>query len=258
MKQDEAGIFTVEADDLALWPRRSGDAHKWRSAVWIVAGSPGMHGAATLAATAAFRSGAGYVTLSVPGSDVPIPPIEAVRRPIAEVDSDRHGALVVGPGLIDRVVARAVLAGNALPAVIDAGAIAWFQGRPGQTILTPHDGEFEKLVGSAPGEDRIRAVTDAARDLGAVVLLKGPNTVIADPGGQVFLVNDGDARLATAGTGDVLSGVIGAGLALGLEPVMAAALGAELHAVAATSPGALRSGFMASDLPLLIAQALDG
>ncbi len=258
MKQDAHGNSIVEPEDLAGWPRRSGDAHKWRSAVWIVAGSPGLYGAATLAATGAFRAGAGYVTLSVPGFDASIAPTEAVCRPIADVDSDRHGALVIGPGLTDRVVARAVLAGNALPAVVDAGAIAWFQGRSGPTILTPHDGEFQQLLGKVPGEDRVGAVKAAARELGVVVLLKGPTTVIADPVGQVFLVGDGDARLATAGTGDVLSGVIGAGLALGLEPMMAAALGAELHAVAATSPGALRSGFMASDLPLLIAKVLDG
>ncbi|NNF52980.1 MAG: NAD(P)H-hydrate dehydratase [Acidimicrobiales bacterium] len=258
MKRDANGISTVEAEDLARWPRRSGDAHKWRSAVWIVAGSPGLYGAATLAATGAFRAGAGYVTLSVPGSDASIDPTEAVCRPIADVEWDRHGALVIGPGMNDRVVARAVLAGNALPAVVDAAAIAWFQGRSGPTILTPHDGEFQQLTGKPLGEDRVGAVKATARDLDAIVLLKGPTTVIADPAGQVYLVEDGDARLATAGTGDVLSGVIGAGLALGLEPMLAAALGAELHAVAATSPGALRSGFMASDLPLLIAKVLDG
>ena len=107
-------------------------------------------------------------------------------------------------------------------------------------------GEFERLVGSAPGSDRIAAVRGAAAELGAVVLLKGPTTVIASPEGEVRLVTSGDRRLATAGTGDVLSGVIGAALARGLEPFTAAGLAAHLHGRAAGRTG--RSVIVASDL----------
>ena len=96
-------------------------------------------------------------------------------------------------------------------------------------MLTPHDGEFERLAGARPGPDRIAAARALAADTGAVVLLKGSPTVVADPRGEVRVVAAGDARLATAGTGDVLSGVIGALLAQGLPALEAAAAGAWLH-----------------------------
>jgi NAD(P)H-hydrate epimerase len=98
------------------------------------------------------------------------------------------------------------------------------------TILTPHDGEAAMLRGGrAVGVDRIEAARSLASDLGATVVLKGPTTVVAEPGGRVLLSMEGDARLATAGTGDVLAGIIGAFLALGLDAPMAAAAGAWVH-----------------------------
>ncbi len=254
-------LHLMEPSDLSEWPRRSGKDHKWKSAVWLVGGSPGMTGAPRLAATAAFRSGAGYVSLSVPGADSeggPAEPVEAVSVTLADIDLRKHRAVVVGPGLIEAEVGQQVLKATDLPAVVDAGALASFIPRVGPSVLTPHEGEFKRLFGDSPGEDRIAAVRAAASELGVVVLLKGQTTVIASPDGVAYLVADGDARLATAGTGDVLSGVIGAGLAMGMQPIMAAAVGAELHALAATSPDALQSGFMASDLPDLIARTLDG
>lgn len=249
----------VTDDDLRNWPSRPRNAHKWDAAVWVIGGQPGMTGAPSLAAEAAARSGAGYVALSTPGA-APVGHREAVGIALPEtgwsavVDDRAHrfGALVIGPGLPTRSVddLDAVLA-MGVPSVLDAGAIDLVAqrtesvaGRP--VVLTPHDGEFERLMGRAVGVDRIDTVRRAASDLDAVVLLKGPTTVVAAPDGRVRLVTAGDQRLATAGTGDVLSGVIGAALATGLEPLEAAALGAQLHGRAVS--GTHRSVIVASDL----------
>ncbi len=244
-----AGV--VEGDDVAAWiPERPVDAHKWRSAVLLVAGSPGMTGAARLAAAAAQRAGAGMVRVGSPGvSDDRGRPPEAVGLDLpaegwsaaaAEV-ADRFGALVVGPGLglgdgTQREV-RALLGRTELPAVVDGDgltalgtdAAASLRARRAPTVLTPHDGEYQRLAGRAPGADRLAAARELAAALGVVVLLKGPVTVVADPTGAVRVAVSGDARLATAGTGDVLSGVIGALLARGVAPLEAAAAGAWLH-----------------------------
>jgi hydroxyethylthiazole kinase-like uncharacterized protein yjeF len=113
-------------------------------------------------------------------------------------------------------------------------------------VLTPHEGEFARLAGEAPGPDRLAAVRRLAASTGCTVLLKGSTTIVAEPGGDVLVTTTGDARLATAGTGDVLTGVIGALLAQGLSPSQAAAAGAHLHGRA----GAVGSahGLVASDL----------
>ncbi|MGH9276336.1 MAG: NAD(P)H-hydrate dehydratase, partial [Acidimicrobiales bacterium] len=178
----------------------------------------------------------------------------------------RFGALVVGPGLgrsaetVEQV--RQLVAGWDGPCVIDGdGLVALGRdqavvlgGRPA-AVLTPHDGEFEALTGSTPGPDRIEAARSLANELGAVVLLKGPTTVVADPRGNVRIVTTGDARLATAGTGDVLSGVVGALLAQGMSPLDAAAAGAWLHGRAAAHGP--HHGLTAGDLPDLLVSALD-
>jgi NAD(P)H-hydrate epimerase len=260
-----ATIDVVEADDVASWlPERLPDTHKWRSAIWIVAGSPGMSGAAALAASGAQRAGAGYVRLSSPGADVGSDaPLEVVRTeiPHASWDSDvldglsRFRALVVGPGLgtdpaTGPSVQRVVLE-SPVPTVVDGdgltalGTDAASYAHP-LTVLTPHDGEYERLAGHPPSVDRIAAARDLARGTGATVLLKGTTTVIADGEGRVFVVTTGDARLATAGTGDVLSGIIGALLAQGVHPLRAAAAGAWLHGRAGTLGP--RRGLIASDL----------
>ena len=96
-------------------------------------------------------------------------------------------------------------------------------------MLTPHDGEFEQLTGAAPGEDRIGAARALASDTGATVLLKGPTTVVAAPDGPALLVRSGDQRLATAGTGDVLTGLVAAHLALGAAPLRQPASAAQVH-----------------------------
>ena len=281
-----ATIAHLGAGDVAKrWPRRDVDDHKWRNAVLVVGGSPGMTGAPRLSASGALRAGAGYVTLAIPGTDqtsLPSEPIEAVAVPtptawgeVALDRLDRYGAAVVGPGLVTSAgQLGAFLSRATTPVVLDAGAIPALAGLVREAngaaiapsvdaVVTPHEGEFSALVDAlgdaGPGpdamaEDRIAAVRAVAAAIGAVVLLKGPTTVVADPEGAVLLSTAGDQRLATAGTGDVLAGVIAAGLAGGLDPLSAAGLGAELHALGGST--GVPDGLTASDLPLLIAAVL--
>lgn len=259
-----ARAHLVTSSDVAAWlPARPADAHKWRTAVWVVGGSPGMTGATVLAASAAARAGAGYVRLSSPGIDPPLPhaPIELVGTALPAshwVDEvlngvERFRAVVVGPGLGDRGAAdvKRLVAESIVPVVVDGDGLRALgtdcvrAGHP-TTVLTPHDGEFERLSGHRPGADRIDAARNLAAATNAVVLLKGPTTVVAGPDGQVLLVTAGDARLATAGTGDVLSGIIAALVARGLDPFRAAAAGAFLHGTAASLGPA--DGLVAADL----------
>jgi ADP-dependent NAD(P)H-hydrate dehydratase / NAD(P)H-hydrate epimerase len=267
----------VERGDVAAWvPPRSPDAHKWRSAVVVAAGSPGMTGAAHLAARAAQRAGAGMVRVASPGLEHdPGLPTEAVgiATPPAGWDTvvldqlGRARALVIGPGLgrrasTDAAVLPAVAAAG-VPVLVDGDGLfalgadpaAALAGRPAPTILTPHDGEFARLAGHAPGADRLAAARGLAAATGAVVLLKGPTTVVARPDGRALLSTMGDARLATAGTGDVLAGVIGALLAQGVPAFQAAAAGAWLHGRAARR-GPHR-GLVASDVVDGLPAALD-
>ena len=146
---------------------------------------------------------------------------------------------------------------------MDFSALAWsndgaasaLREREAATVLTPHDGEFALLAGAKVGPNRIMETRLLAFELNVVVLLKGPATVVADPDGRVLVVTAGDERLATAGTGDVLSGVIGALLAQGIDAFEAAAAGAWIHGRAGRL-GA-RRGLIASDLLALIPQVLD-
>ncbi len=192
-----------------------------------------------------------------------------VTRVAGAGDVSRCRSLVVGPGLAVSVGAldlvSALVADFRGPVVVDAGGLdprvleRIQRSRPEYAdplILTPHEGEFERLTGSKLGPDRVRAVRRTAVTLECIVLLKGPTTVIAHPDGRVLLSMAGDERLATAGSGDVLAGIIGAGLAGGLVPWMAAGLGAELHGRAAIE--GRKAGAMASDLPGLVADYLDG
>jgi hydroxyethylthiazole kinase-like uncharacterized protein yjeF len=181
-------------------------------------------------------------------------------------DLDRVHALVVGPGLgrDDATTAqvRELVARAGVPLVIDADglfalgkrAADQLRARSTATILTPHDGEFTRLTGAAPGSDRLAGVRAAAARFGVTLLLKGSTTIVADPDGHALLVNSGGPFLATAGTGDVLSGVIGAFLAAGVEPVEAAAAAAHVHGRAGAL--GLRAGLVATDLPELVARWL--
>jgi NAD(P)H-hydrate epimerase len=262
-------IGLVEAADVGRWmPDRPRESHKWKAAMWLVAGSPGMTGAADMAARAAMRAGAGTVRLGIPGRP-PGPRFpEVIGRPLpaegwdGEVtsDLDRMKAVVIGPGLgrsdATAAAVRRLLAVARVPVVVDADAlfalgslddpVRFLRARPGPTVLTPHDGEFSRLVGCPPGPRRISAVRHLAFTTGATVLLKGSTTIVADPTGEVVLTDAGDARLATAGSGDVLAGVVGALLAQGLGPLHAAAAGAFVHGTAAGL--GWRRGLVAGDL----------
>lgn len=275
-----ASVHLVQQSDVSGWvPVRAADAHKWRSALWVVGGSTAMPGAARLVAAAAQRSGAGMVYLSTPGGSIdPQAPTEAVNRPIPErgwaaevlANSERFHAFVVGPGMgrADTTAheIRSFVAGSARPIVVDGdglfalawstdGAVPLLRSRSGPTVLTPHDGEYALIAGRRPGPDRIEAARDLARRAQSVVLLKGPATVVADPSGDALVVTAGDERLATAGTGDVLAGMIGALLASGVPAYEAAAAGAWVHGQAARR-GPLR-GLVASDLVSLLPSVLE-
>jgi NAD(P)H-hydrate epimerase len=267
-----ARTHVVEAEDVRTWlPTRPANAHKWQSAVWVIGGSRGMYGALWLAVRGAQRAGAGYVRRSTPGA-MADGPIESVAVPIdsggwaAQVldDVDRLKALVVGPGLAvsdanEREV-RALASAAPTPLLIDGSGLtalgdSWRAPAGAATVLTPHDGEYERLTGHPPGADRLAAARELAARSGAVVLLKGRTTVVARPDGAVLLSTEGDARLATAGTGDVLSGIIGGLLAQGADPFHAAAAGAWLHGRASTLGPA--RGLVAGDLPDLLPAVFD-
>lgn len=267
-------MHLVEDSDVeALLPRRSREAHKWNSAVFVAAGSPGMTGAPQLVGRGAFRAGASTVRLGVPGAlleDLPATEAVGIALPddgwaatVLEAAS-RCKAIVVGPGLgrsdIALAEVRRLVTDSRVPLVVDADALGVFAdaadvpSAKAPLVLTPHGGEFERLSGSKPGPDRISDVRELAARTGATVLLKGPTTVVASPEGDVLLSTSGTARLATAGSGDVLAGVVGAFLAQGLPPLEAAALAAHVHGASAAL--GFERGLVAGDLPELIARWL--
>ncbi|MDP1026344.1 NAD(P)H-hydrate dehydratase [Sphingomonas sp. KR1UV-12] len=225
-------------------------SHKYsRGMVAVVAGR--MGGAAELAAVSALRAGAGYV-LHLGGRDPKGAPHAVVRRrwSAEALDDVRIGAVVIGPGLgrDDDARARldAVLA-SGRPLVIDGDALHLLDPdapRGAPAILTPHQGEFDALFGKGEGSRIDRARAAAARS-GATVVLKGPDTVIADPDGRVIVATGGSPWLSTAGTGDVLAGATGAMLSAGLSPFDAATAAVRLHGRAAVACG---RSFIADDL----------
>jgi ADP-dependent NAD(P)H-hydrate dehydratase / NAD(P)H-hydrate epimerase len=279
--------LVVEDADLAGLPRRARDGNKWNHAVGIAAGSPGMEGAAILSARGAMAGGAGMIRLGSPGDPTAAWPVEAVRMHLpgrgwagAFLEaSAKCKAVVVGPGLgTDAETAeevRVVVAGTPVPLVVDADALTalgdaasartLLDKRSAPTILTPHDGEYARIAGAPPGPDRLAAARALAESTGAIVLLKGPLTAVAAPGGaagaegtatrpDVLLSAAGVPALATAGSGDVLSGIIGAFCARGEPAHRAAALAAHAHGrAAALGP---REGLVAGDLPALVGRVL--
>lgn len=275
-----SGAALIEDADVAAHvPERQRQSHKWSTALGIASGSVGMEGSAILCTRGAMAAGSGMIRLGNPGNPSADWPTEAVRVHLegprwAEAflaAAQKCRAIVVGPGLgtddITQEEIRAVIAGALTPLVIDADAITALgdaaaarrlvAGRSAPTVLTPHDGEFARVAGSPPGDDRLAAARDLAGRIGAVVLLKGALTAVAAPQHElpdVLLAAAGVPALATAGTGDVLSGVIGAFLARGTPAHLAAALGAHVHGRAAAR-GRLE-GLVAGDLPGLIASWL--
>ena len=273
-----ATTHVVEPADVGRWlPPRPRESHKWNAAVWVVAGSPGMTGAAHLTTRAAQRGGAGYVRLSTPGvDDDPGRPTEAVGVPLPEVgwadtvleEAERFRCLAAGPGLGTRpetaaeirrllhdVPVAAVVDGDALTAL---GRIAAevLSGRDHATVLTPHDGELARLGADADDPDRIGVTRALAERLGAIVLRKGSTTIVAAPDGATLLSTSGDARLATAGTGDVLTGLLAALVAQGVPALEAAAAAAHLHgrAGALALPRGLVAGDVVDRLPAALAE----
>ena len=228
--------------------------HKYdRGLVHALAGT--MPGAIALAAKAAARAGAGYVRVSTSK------PIEGLPSSIVQIDhapvnDERIGCLLVGPGLGDIPQVLTLALTSRAPKVIDADAITHL-GEPerlkGQdAIVTPHGGEFRKLFGELPGSKPERAL-EAARQSGAVVVYKGPDTIVAAPDGRVGFSPRAHPWLASAGTGDVLAGIVAAVRARGLPPFEAASAAVWLHGRAADIAG---PQLIADDLVQAIPQAL--
>jgi len=179
-----ARAHLVTDDDVRAWlPERAVDAHKYAAAVWVVAGSPDMRGAPKLAASAVLRAGSGYVRVSTPGAPPVDLPTEAVHWPVPMsgwsedvlADLERFKAVAVGPGLgrapdVGAEVA-ALLRDCPLPIVVDADALTTLDVPP-HAVLTPHDGEYERLLGQRPGADRFEAARGLAAKAGATALLK--------------------------------------------------------------------------------------
>jgi NAD(P)H-hydrate epimerase len=247
---------------LELVPRKGERDNKYTAgAVLVVGGSPGMGGAVTLSATAAFRADAGYVTVC---SDVEPQILEAVKRPLMDVFavSGKHGAVAIGPGLgrsdERRALVRRLLAEIDLPAVVDADGLYGLEpfDRSAPTVLTPHSGELGRLLGRDSvwvDAHRLEAVSEAATKFDCVCLLKGADTLVA-AGEGLLVCRLTHPSLATAGTGDVLTGVIGAFLAKGMTARIAAAAAA----VACDSAAALgpARGLVASDVAAQLPSAL--
>jgi hydroxyethylthiazole kinase-like uncharacterized protein yjeF len=277
---------------LALVPRRDAAGTKFTSGHVIVAGgSRGLTGAPTLAALGAMRAGAGYVTVLAPGSEQPVLAIkltEAMTRALPDraghhvphgadavlEATERGGALVLGPGLgrteDAQAFARDVARRAEIALVLDAdglnahaGDLESIAARSAPTVLTPHAGELARLLGTdsaAVEAQRLESARDAARRSQAIVVLKGDDTIVATPEG-VAAVNPLSApMLATAGTGDVLSGVLGALLSKGMDPFAAAAAGVRMHAAAGRlageriGPDGVIAGDVAAALPAVLAQ----
>jgi NAD(P)H-hydrate epimerase len=284
-------------------PRRGRDSNKFTAgSVLVCGGSPGLTGAPSLAARAAMRAGAGYVTVGAPASLAAVLESKLLEVMTAALP-DAGGALtdaalqaaleraarvqsvVLGPG-IGRAeptagFVRALAAGVAVPLVLDADGLGAFaadmsaadiraadtstlrelRARGAQTVLTPHAGELGRLLGldsASVAASRLRCARTAAQQSGAIVVLKGDDTIVAEPGGRIAISRGDAPALATAGTGDVLAGIVGAYLAKGMDGFDAACAAVFVHAAAArltaTELGA--EGVIASDVIAALPQAL--
>ena len=264
----------VSREILDRVPRRGPENTKYTAGhVVVIGGSPGMTGAPCLSALAAFRADAGYVVLAGPEPAVPVFErwvLEAVKRPLpadgnglvteaaapeAIELAEKAGALAVGPGLGrsdgTKAFVRRVLAEAPQPVIVDGDAL--WELEPGEwpapRVLTPHSAELGRLIGAEAkwvDAHRLEAVGRAVDRFDCVVLLKGTGSLIAAPGKGV-LVDGGHSSLATAGTGDVLTGIVASFLAKGLEARLATAAAATAHNWAAIEAGH-DAGLMASDL----------
>jgi len=248
------------------WPWRRPDSHKYSYGHAVVLGGAVTTGAGRLAATAALRSGAGLVSVGAPREALPTYAAEMPSLITAPVDTDaelrgflddsRKNAVLLGPGAgLSRATRERVrmLLATGRAVVLDADALTVFQDSPselaeaidGPVVLTPHEGEFARIFPDLDGDRLSRARAAAARS-GAVMLLKGYDSVIAAPDGRAAINSNAPAELATAGAGDVLAGIVLGALAQGLDAFEAACAGTWLHGAAAQGYG---PGLIAQDLP---------
>ncbi|TML77004.1 MAG: NAD(P)H-hydrate dehydratase [Actinobacteria bacterium] len=251
-------------------PRRSRGDNKYTAGhVLVVGGSRGMTGAAALAARAAFRADAGYVTIAAPADSLPVLEtlvLEAVKRPLEQSleVAAKAKALAVGPGLgrddESKTLVRRLLAEVVVPAVVDADALFELERGdwPAARVLTPHEGELGRLLGRDSKEiaaHRLASVQEAAERFGCVVVLKGEDSLVAAPGRGVLVSALGLPSLSTAGTGDVLTGITAAFLAKSMEPQRAAAAACAAQQLA-SQEAAQRYGLVASDVIEALPRAL--
>ena len=246
----------VTEEILTLVPRKREPETKYTAgAVLVVGGSPGMTGAVCLAAEASFRADAGYVAVAVPEPSLPVVEarlLEAVKVPLDRIGelTERASAFAIGPGLGRGEDARALT--RRLLAELEPGD--W----PAPRVLTPHAGELGRLIGEEArwvDAHRLEAVHRAVERYHCIVLLKGADTLVAAPGEGVLVSTSGVPALATAGTGDVLTGIVAAFLAKGMDARLATAAAAFAHGRAAQlAPHQV--GLVASDvidaLPLVL------
>lgn len=254
---------TAFANGPALWtlPRPGAASHKYTRGHVTILGGAAMTGATRLAADAARHAGAGLVTIAAPAAAAAIyragsPGTIVSDDPIQALLADpRRTVWVCGPGLGPEAAAAALplLLAAGRHVVADADSFTACAGRPealaGAAVLTPHLGEFTRVFG-APGPDRLAAARAAATGTGAVVLLKGADTIIAAPDGRAAINANAPPWLATAGAGDVLAGIVAGLLAQGMPPWEAAAAAAWWHGAAANAVG---PGLVAEDLPAALA-----
>lgn len=277
-------VFLVEEEEAgALLPSRAADAHKRQcGSVLVVGGSPGLTGAPALCARAAMRCGSGLVTVGCPESLHQILEIkltEVMTRRLAETAegtlslegaaeiaaiSGDFDVVALGPGLSTagetQGAVRELVRRLQVPLVLDAdglnamaGHTGVFAGRNAPLVLTPHPGEMARLTGKSSVEvqsDRLGVSRRAAADWGAVVVLKGAGTVVAEPEGTVRIISSGNPGMATAGMGDVLTGCVASFIAQGLSPADAAVAGAFYHGNAADLAAAMDGevGMLAGDV----------
>ena len=289
----DATIGLIEPAVLDALPRRRASWTKFKSGhVLVAGGSRGLTGAPVLAANAAMRTGAGYVTCCAPASQQPVLAthlLEVMTRALPEDDgahivsgadevlaaSKRGGAVIVGPGLGRTPgaleFARIVVRRSGVPVLLDADGLNAHAERlrdlreaAAPLVLTPHEGELGRLLG-CPSEEvkahRLASARRAAAESNAIVVLKGDDTIVARPDGFAAISPGATPALATAGTGDVLSGVTGALLAKEMDPFVAACAGVRLHALAGKlAAERLRGpdGVVASDVIAALPLALGG
>ena len=266
----ETAHARVTHDIVALVPAKTPRDNKYSAgSVLVVGGAPGMTGAACLVAEAAFRADAGYVLVAVPEASLPVVEtklLEPVKGTWAEVDrlAEKARAVALGPGLGRTDEAHALVArlldDLRVPVVVDADGLFGLEPfeRGAPTVLTPHAGELARLIGQESAwvdAHRLEALRRAVERFRCTVLLKGADTLVAAPNAQVLVCELGTPALATAGTGDVLTGILAAFLAKGLEPRLAAAAAAAAGGIAAELLDPQR-GAVASDLLTTLPRAL--